>query len=98
MRKGIIIFGVLLLIIGFLALLFAGSEYFNDMAVLHSTAGEIGLAFSNQTEITQINQTLGTLMGIMAFGGILLIIGAVMTALGFRGRSKKERLTEGGNL
>lgn len=96
MRKGIVIFGVFLLIIGFLALLFAGVSYSNDMATLHSAAGQIGLAFANQTEINQINSTLGTLEWIMAFGGILLIIGAVVTALGFRGKSRKERKLEGG--
>ena len=97
MRKGIVIFGVFLLIIGFLALLFAGSAYSNDMTILHSTSGQIGLVFANQTEINQIDQGLGTLMGIMAFGGILLIIGAVVTALGFRGKSRKERQMESGN-
>ena len=96
MRKGIVIFGVFLLIIGFLALLFAGSAYSNDMAILHSTSGQIGLAFANQTEINQIDQGLTALMGIMAFGGILLIIGAVVTALGFRGKSKQERQLQGG--
>ena len=61
------------------------------MAILNSSSGQIGLAFANQTEINQINQALGTLQGIMAFGGILLIIGAVVTTLGFRGKSKKEK-------
>lgn len=91
MRKGLVVFGVFLLIIGFLALLFAGMQYSNDMAVLNSSSGQIGLAFANQTEINQINQALGTLQGIMAFGGIILIIGVVITALGFKGKSKKEK-------
>jgi hypothetical protein len=98
MRKGLVIFGVFLLIIGFLALLFAGLGYSNDMAVLNSTSGQIGLAFANQTEINQINQTLGTLEGVMAFGGILMIIGAIVSVVGFRGKSKKERQLESRNL
>lgn len=94
MRKGLIVFGVFLLIIGFLLLLFAGMQYSNDTAILNSSSGQIGLASANQTEINQINQALGTLQGIMAFGGIILIIGAVITALGFRGECKKERKFE----
>ena len=91
MRKGLVVFGVFLLIIGFLALLFAGIQYSNDMAILSSSSGQIGLAFANQTEVNQINQALSTLQGIMAFGGIIFIVGAVITALGFKGKSKKEK-------
>lgn len=71
--------------------MFAGLAYSNDMATLNSVQGQIGLLFANQTEIDQLNQAIRTLEGIMVLGGILVIIGVVVTALGFRSANKMNK-------
>ena len=90
MRKRLLVLGVFILVIGFLILLFAGIGYSSAESSLNSLQGQIGLAFANQTEINQINQSIGELIGFMALGGILLIVGAVVTGLGFAGKRRKD--------
>ena len=59
MRKGLLVLGVFILVIGFLILLFAGIGYSSAESSLNSLQGQIGLAFANQTEIISSSSHIG---------------------------------------
>ena len=86
MRKGRFIAGIVLLVIGFLALLISAIEYSNIMAVANTLAGQLAIGL-NQTLANQVSTDLGVYMMGMIFGGILAIIGIVLMILGYKGSS-----------
>ncbi len=86
MRDGIIIFGIILLIIGFISLVFGIIAYGNYTALVNAYGG-LGLLSKSYYNKAENDYNVG-ISGIIA-GGIFIIIGIVLTIVGLRGKPGK---------
>ncbi len=91
MRKGITIFGILLLIIGFISLIIGFLAYSNYNTLVNSYGG-LGLLSQSVRNQAQSDYNVG--VAGMLVGGIFVIIGIVLTIVGFKAKSKKEKKAE----
>ena len=86
MRDGIIIFGIILLIIRFISLVFGIIAYGNYTALVNAYGG-LGLLSKSYYNKAENDYNVG-ISGIIA-GGIFIIIGIVLTIVGLRGKPGK---------
>ena len=92
MRKGLLILGIVLLIIGLLLLGFgavAYSSYSNNSALL-----SVGLASDNATNQALVSAQFADAVGGFIGGVIFFVVGLVLMIVGFKGQSKKEKKAE----
>ena len=93
MRKGIAILGIFLLIIGFISLVIGFLAYSNYNTLVNAYGG-LALLSSSVYNQAQSDYNVG-ISGILG-GGIFVIIGIVLTVVGFKAKSKKEKRAEAG--
>jgi uncharacterized membrane protein HdeD (DUF308 family) len=92
MRKGILALGTLLLIIGVIALGFAAVAYSHfsyNQAQISS-----GNAWNNATNQALLSTQLSDAIAGFISGVTFFIVGIVLTIVGFKGKSKKEKEAE----
>lgn len=88
MRKGRLILGILLLIVGIFAFGFGGiaySRYSSNSLLIAS-----GLASNSAANQSLVNTQFGDAIGGFLIGVIFFVVGLVLMIIGFRGKSKKE--------
>jgi uncharacterized membrane protein len=93
MRKGIAIFGVILLILGFVSLVIGFLAYSNYNNLVNAYGG---LGLLNQSVYNQAQSDYSVGIGGIIGGGIFVIIGIILTIVGFKAKSKKEKRAETG--
>ena len=88
MRKGIAIFGIFLLILGFISLVvgFIAYSNYNYLATAYGGLGLLNKSVYNQAQ-SDYNVGISGILG----GGIFFIIGVILTVVGFKTKSKKEK-------
>ena len=94
MRKAILILGILLLIGGLIGLAVGGIAYGNYSYNSHQIAS--GNALDNATNQALLSAQFGDAIGGIIGGIIFVVIGLVLVIVGFKGKSKKEKMAEHG--
>ncbi len=91
MRKGILILGIVLVILGVLALGVAGVAYNNYLTETQQIANNPFLDTSANRAL--VGAAFADAVGGFIGGVIFFIIGLVLTIIGFKGKSKKEKMS-----
>ncbi len=91
MRKGITVLGILILILGFIGLVVGFVAYSNYSYLVNAYGG---VALLNPSVASQAQSDYNVGISSILGGGIFIIIGIVLTVIGFKGKSKKERAAE----